>query len=494
MAPHAETTPTHTSYGDNAVGKLLKEKRKESQAVSNLSPEHDLVLRTFRLLIADLCQQFNGGHPGYALDTFCSHANILISSRGAIGMAAIGVALWRYVMRYAPHTPDFFNRDRFVLSNGHTCLFQYAWLHLTGYKAMTMDQLKSYHSDRYDALCPGHPEIEHEGIEVTTGPLGQGIANAVGMGIAEKKLSAEFNQNDFPIASNHIWCMIGDACLQEGVALEAISLAGHLKLNNLTVIYDNNQVTCDGTVDITNTEDVNAKMRACGWEVVDVEDGCFDIEAIVKALNASKADRSLKPTFINVRTIIGLGSAVAGKAVAHGAAFGTSDVGKMKEAYGFNPQEHFVIPDQVRDFFADIPARGQKLVGDWEELLSSYSKTHPDLATRFKKRLAGEIVEDWQGLIPKTFPEKATASRASSGLVFNPIAEASSSFLVGTADLTPSVNMKWKDMEIFQGPGRSPGSYNGRYLHYGIREHGMVAIANGIAAYSPNMLIPVTSS
>lgn len=262
-------------------------------------------------------------------------------------MAAIGIALWRYVMRYAPHTPDYFNRDRFVLSNGHTCLFQYSFLHLTGYKAMTFEQLKSYHSDRPDALCPGHPEIEHEGIEVTTGPLGQGVANAVGLAMANKNLSATFNRPGYDLVSNHTWCMIGDACLQEGVGLEAISFAGHLKLNNLTVMYDNNQITCDGSVDLTNTEDVNAKMRACGWDVIDVENGCYDIEALVRALRQARALQD-KPTFINVRTVIGLGNNVEGEAAAHGAAFGVDNVAEMKKANGFNPDEHFVIGETVR--------------------------------------------------------------------------------------------------------------------------------------------------
>lgn len=417
---------------------------------------------------------------------------MLMDCSGAIGMAAIGVALWRYTMRYAPHSPDFFNRDRFVLSNGHTCLFQYAFLHLTGYKDMTFDQLKSYHSKRYDALCPGHPEIEHEGIEVTTGPLGQGISNAVGMAAAGKHLGATYNRENFPVVSNHIWCMVGDACLQEGVALEAITLAGHWELNNLTVIYDNNQITCDGTVDITNTEDINKKMEACGWDVIDVHDGCYDIPTLVRALH--KAKTNSRPTFINVRTIIGLGSAVAGKAVAHGAAFGVEDVASMKKAYGFNPEEHFVIPEKVRDFFADLPERGEKAVQEWNDLLESYKKQHPELAAHLKARLNGDIPEDWESMIPQTFPEKATATRASSGLVFNPIAEQVPSFMVGTADLTPSVNMSWKTKKAFQADGKADGNYAGRYVHYGIREHAMAAIANGFAAYHPNMIIPITST
>ncbi|RAH69166.1 transketolase family protein [Aspergillus aculeatinus CBS 121060] len=449
--------------------------------VRQLSKDHDQVLKTFRLLIADLCQQFGGGHPG-----------------GAIGMAAIGVALWRYVMRYAPHTPDYFNRDRFVLSNGHTCLFQYTFLHLTGYKDMTFDQLKSYHSDRVDALCPGHPEIEHEGIEVTTGPLGQGIANAVGLAMATKNLAAKFNRPGYDVVSNHTWCMIGDACLQEGVGLEAISFAGHLKLNNLTVVYDNNQITCDGSVDLTNTEDVNAKMRACGWNVIDIEDGCYDIEGLVQALERARASQE-KPTFINVRTVIGLGSKVAGMAAAHGAAFGSPDVADMKRAYGFNPDETFVIGDEVRTFFHELPSRGEAFVRDWNSLVKQYSAKYPELGAEFHRRMRGDLPSNWKDLIPSEFPEKPTASRASSGLVFNPIAKEIENFMVGTADLSPSVNMIWPGKVDFQHPDLETtcginGNYSGRYIHYGVREHAMCAISNGMAAFAPNTFVPITSS
>ncbi|KAI1871711.1 hypothetical protein JX265_005697 [Neoarthrinium moseri] len=449
------------------------------ELVESEKGSHDIVLKSFRLLIADLCQQFGGGHPG-----------------GAIGMAAIGIALWKYVMRYAPHSPDYFNRDRFVLSNGHCCLFQYAFLHLTGYKAMTFDQLKSYHSERYDAICPGHPEIEHEGIEVTTGPLGQGIANAVGLAMATKHLAATFNRPGYDVVSNHTWCMIGDACLQEGVGLEAISLAGHLQLNNLTVIYDNNQVTCDGSVDLVNTENINDKMKATGWNVIDIEDGCFDIAGITDALEQSK--KSDKPTFINVRTIIGLGSKVQGLADAHGAAFGVEDVANMKRAYGFNPDDHFALGQPVRDFFDGLPARGNQYVKAWETLVGDYAKEYPDLAARFQKRVKGELT-GWEELIPKSFTDKPTASRASSGLVFNPVAEKIDSFMVGTADLSPSVNMIWPGKEDFQNPNIKTtcginGTYAGRYIHYGVREHVMCAVSNGLAAFNPGTIIPVTSS
>ncbi|RMJ22081.1 dihydroxy-acetone synthase [Aspergillus sp. HF37] len=447
---------------------------------SHLSKDHDLVLKTFRLLVADLCQQFGGGHPG-----------------GAIGMAAIGVALWRYVMRYAPHTPEYFNRDRFVLSNGHTCLFQYAFLHLAGYKAMTLDQLKSYHSDRDDTLCPGHPEIEHDGIEVTTGPLGQGLANAVGLAIASKNLAATYNRPGFAVVDNHTWCMVGDACLQEGVGLEALSLAGHLRLANLTVIYDNNQVTCDGSVDMTNTEDVDAKMRACGWDVVGIDDGCYDIPGIVDALDHARA--SDKPTFVNVKTVIGLGSRVAGTAPAHGAAFGADDVASMKRASGFNPDEHFVIGDTVRRFFHDLPARGERRVQQWNQLVDGYSAEYPVLGAEFEARTRGQLPASWKELIPASFPDKPTASRASSGLSFSPLAKEIRSFVVGTADLSPSVNMLWPGKVAFQHPDLQTtcninGDYSGRYIHFGVREHAMCAISNGIAAFAPQTFIPVTST
>jgi dihydroxyacetone synthase len=332
---------------------------------------------------------------------------------------------------------------------GHTCLFQYTFLHLTGYKTMTFEQLKSYHSDRIDALCPGHPEIEHDGIEVTTGPLGQGIANAVGMAMATKNLAAMYNRPGFDVVNNHTWCMVGDACLQEGVALEAISLAGHFRLNNLTVIYDNNQITCDGSVDLTNTEDVSTKMRACGWDVIEVADGCFDIEAIVRALEQGRASTK-KPTFINIKTIIGLDTSVAGTAVAHGAAFGANSVADMKTAYGFNPAEHFVIGESVRQFFVDIPERGLQLVQEWEQLVTKYTHQYPDVGAEFQARVRGELPANWQDYIPINFPDKPTATRVASGLVFDSMAKDINSFMVGTADLSPSVNMIWPGKVDFQ--------------------------------------------
>ncbi|KAH7072557.1 Transketolase, thiamine diphosphate binding domain-containing protein [Paraphoma chrysanthemicola] len=471
-----------TAYGAATTSALLSVSHKPSAPSSTSADDLALVLQSFRLLIADLCQQYNMGHPG-----------------SAIGMAAIGVALWKYSMRYAPHSPDWFNRDRFLLSNGHACLFQYANLYLSGYRDMTWEQLRSYHSEKPDSLCPGHPEIEHEGIELTTGPLGQGVANAVGLAMATKHLATTFNRPGYEVVNNQTWCMVGDACLQEGVGCEAFSYAGHLKLNNLTVIYDNNQISCDGSVDLTNTEDVNKKMEACGWEVIDVEDGVNDVEAIVSALEKGRDSKREKPLFINIRTIIGVGSAVAGQAVAHGVPLGKDNIVEMKKAYGWDTTKTFYIPDKVKEFYADIPSRGEQHVKEWNDLFASYEKAHPDLAATLKDRIAGKLPSNWSSLIPSTFPSDPTPTRKSNNLTISPILASCPSFMVGTADLTPSVNLTWPDYEIFNPPSLQPmsgkkGSYSGRYIHFGIREHVMAAIANGLAAFNPGTIVPITSS
>ncbi|KAF5520744.1 Dihydroxyacetone synthase [Colletotrichum aenigma] len=481
MAPSA--VPAEPVPQGVVAAKSLNGSNSHFQLTEADKKEVDFVLRTFRCLIADLCEQFKGGHPG-----------------GAMGMAAIGTSLWKYIMKYSPKNPNYFNRDRFVLSNGHTCLFQYSFLHLTGYKHMTMDQLKSYHSNRTDSFCPGHPEIEHEGIEVTTGPLGQGIANAVGLAAASKHLAATYNRPNFPVVNNMTWCMIGDACLQEGVAMEAIQLAGHWKLNNLVVMYDNNQITCDGSVDLCNTEDVNTKMRACGWNVIEIEDGNWDVEAIVRAMDSAR-NSSDKPTFINIHTVIGIGSAVAGNAKAHGAAYGPADVANIKKNFGMDPEQHFVVSGQVYNYFREAIPRGEQIEAEWNQLVEAYTREHPELAAEFKKRVAGEWTADWRKFIPakEDFPTTPTPSRKSAGLVCNPIAAGVNNLMVGTADLSPSVNMIWKGKVDFQNPDLKTtcginGDYTGRYIHYGIREHAMASIANGLAAFNKGAILPVTSS
>ena len=416
-------------------------------------------------------------------------------------MAAIGVALWGHVMRYSPHHPLWFARDRFVLSNGHCCLFQYAFLHLTGYSAMTWDQLKSYHSVLPDSLCPGHPEVEIDGIEVTTGPLGQGIANAVGLAMATEHLAATYNRPGYDVVNNMTYCTVGDACLQEGVGLEALSIAGHLRLRRLVVLYDNNQITCDGSVDMCNSEDVNAKMSACGWEVIDIEDGCFDVEGIVAALEYAKSKAEDRPTFINCHTVIGVGSKIQGKAQAHGAALGAEDIRQMKQTYGQDPDEYFVVPEVMREFFANKLQQGRHLEAEYQDLFERYARAHPQAHAELRERREGRLTGDPMKFLPKveSFPDADFAGRKSAGLVLNPIAQNINSFMVGTADLSPSVAMAWKDKRDFQHPDVKTecginGDYTGRYIHWGIREHAMASISNGLSAFNRGTIIPVTSS
>ncbi|KAJ4349577.1 uncharacterized protein N0V89_008193 [Didymosphaeria variabile] len=310
------------------------------------------------------------------------------------------------------------------------------------------------------------------------------------------------NKEDLQLVLQSFRLLIADLCQQfgmEGVGCEALSYAGHLKLNNLTVIYDNNQITCDGSVDLTNTEDVNKKVEACGWEVIDVMDGVNDVEGIVAALEKGRDPNRTKPLFINVRSIIGVGSAVAGEAVSHGAPLGKDNVAAMKKVYGWDTKKVFHIPDKVKKFYEDIPARGEKHVKEWNDLLAQYSEEYPDLAKTFKERMAGKLPDNWASMIPSSFPSDPTPSRKSNNMVVSNIFAECPTFMVGTADLTPSVNMTWPDYEIFNPPDLKPisgkkGSYKGRYIHYGIREHVMAAIANGLAAYSPRTIIPITST
>lgn len=327
---------------------------------------------------------------------------------------------------------------------------------------MTVEQLKSYHSTRHDSICPGHPEIENEGIEVTTGPLGQGVANAVGMAIATKHLAATYNRPGFEVVNNMTWCMIGDACLQEGIGLEAVSLAGHWKLNNLCIIYDNNSITCDGTADVANTEDINAKMRATGWNVLDVLDGDTNVGSIVQALILARTSET--PTFINIRTTIGHGSRKAGQASTHGAPLGVDDIASLKQKFGLDPEQHFAIPQEVYDFFSDAHARGREYEAAWKVTVKKYSLEYPELAVGFKQCVDGKV-PDWTRHIPskEELPKAPTSSRKSSGIVLERLAENMRTLIVGTADLTPSCNVAYTNKVDFQSVSRrllvDPGAH-----------------------------------
>ncbi|GME68939.1 unnamed protein product [[Candida] boidinii] len=442
---------------------------------------HDLTMRAFRCYVLDLVEQYEGGHPG-----------------SAMGMVAMGIALWKYTMKYSPNDATWFNRDRFVLSNGHVCLFQYLFQHLSGLKSMTEKQLKSYHSSDYHSKCPGHPEIENEAVEVTTGPLGQGISNSVGLAIASKNLGALYNKPGYEVVNNTTYCIVGDACLQEGPALESISFAGHLGLDNLIVIYDNNQVCCDGSVDIANTEDISAKFRACNWNVIEVEDGARDVATIVKALELAGAEKN-RPTLINVRTIIGTDSAFQNHCAAHGSALGEEGVRELKIKYGFNPSQKFHFPQEVYDFFADLPAKGDEYVSNWKKLVSSYVKEYPELGAEFQARVRGELPKNWKSLLPNELPSEDTATRTSARAMVRAFAKDVPNVIAGSADLSVSVNLPWPGSKYFENPQLATqcglaGDYSGRYVEFGIREHCMCAIANGLAAFNKGTFIPITSS
>ncbi|KAF4464333.1 Dihydroxyacetone synthase [Fusarium albosuccineum] len=430
-----------------------------------------------RNLIFDICQQNGGGHGG-----------------SAICMAAIGVALWKYVMRYNPSNPSWFDRDRFVLSNGHTAMFLYALNHLTGFDDWTMDEIKGYGSaktDGYKTICHAHPEIEVPGVEVTTGPLGQGIANAVGLAIASKNLAARYNRPDFDVVQSRIYCMTGDGCLMEGVALEAISLAGSLQLNNLILVYDNNQVTCDGPLDWINTEDVNAKMRACGWHVLEVADGSYDVVAIVSALNLAKTVTD-KPVFINIRTVIGLGTSVAGTFKAHHGAFDKDSVAASKLRAGQDPSVTHTVPDEALSYFGERKTYGGSLEASWDDLVSRYTSTHPDLAQSFARTRKGDNGDEWLSVLKDVDSSqfKGQATREVNGTLIEKVWKVHPALCGGGADLVNSNKVAYTESDVFH-----PSiSYAGRYIRYGIREHAMAAISNGLAAYNPGTFLPITAT
>lgn len=373
-------------------------------------------------------------------------------------------------------------------------MFLYALNHLTGFENWTMDEIKGYGSaktDGYKTICHAHPEIQVPGVEVTTGPLGQGIANAVGLAIASKNLAARFNKPGFDVVQSRIYCMTGDGCLMEGVALESISLAGSLGLDNLVVLYDNNQVTCDGPLDWINTEVVNNKMRACGWHVVDVADGSYDVQSITSALNLAKTHTG-KPTFINIRTVIGLGTCVAGTFKAHHGAFDKESIEMSKRAALQDPSIAHHIPDRPLSYFRERKAHGEALEAKWNEVVGNYSRTYPELASALKVAISGDYGTKWLDVLKnmdsRQFDQKAT--REANGVVIEKLWEVNPALCGGGADLVNSNKFPYTAEDVFH----PTVSYSGRYIRYGIREHAMTAISNGIAAYNPGTFVPLTAT
>ncbi|MCL2544504.1 MAG: transketolase [Clostridia bacterium] len=415
-----------------------------------------LSVNTIRTLSADIVQKANSGHPG-----------------APMGMAPAAYALWMREMRHNPANPDWVNRDRFVLSAGHASALLYSLLHLFQY-GLSMEDLQQFR--QWGSKTPGHPEYGHTvGVEVTTGPLGQGIANAVGFALAEARLAAQFNRPGFPVVDHWTYALCGDGCMMEGIAGEAASLAGTLALGKLVVLYDDNEISIEGDTDIAFREDVGARFEAYGWRVLRVQNG-NDYREVARALAEARGDAS-KPTLIVVPTQIGFGCAAKqGKASAHGEPLGAENLAAAKAALGMPAGDFEVLPE-VRAHFGAFQARGREYEGAWHAMFARYAAAHPDLAREWERWFGGELPDLASEESLWAFEGKA-ASRNSSGEVLNRLAKIIPNLIGGSADLAPSNKSDMKGAGSFSAENRA-----GSNLHYGVREHAMAAIANGIAAH-----------
>ena len=413
-------------------------------------------INTIRFLSADAVQQANSGHPGLPM-----------------GAAAMAFALWTRHLRYNPHNPDWWNRDRFVLSGGHGSMLLYSLLHLTGYD-LSLDEIKRFR--QWGSLTPGHPESElTPGVETTTGPLGQGFGNGVGMAIAEARLAAEFNTPEHLIVTHFTYGIVTDGDLMEGVSSEAASLAGHLGLGRLIYLYDDNRISIEGSTDLTFTEDRGARFEAYGWHVQRAGDG-NDVDAVDKAIQRAKADP--RPSLIVCRTIIGYGLPTrAGTAKAHGEAPGDPELNGAKVALGWPLEPRFLIPEDVLAFFRGFEQSGAQLEKEWRGSFEDYRQAYPERAAEFERRMRRELPAGWDAALPHFPPDaKGMATRAASGKVLNAVAPVIPELFGGSADLAPSTNTLIQGEQDFE-----RDQYAGRNLRFGVREHGMGTIVNGIA-------------
>jgi transketolase len=414
-------------------------------------------LNTVRVLAADAVQKANSGHPGMPM-----------------GAAAMAHVLWSEAMNYSSSSPDWPNRDRFILSAGHGCMLQYIYLFLTGYE-ITMDDLKRFR--QLHSKTPGHPEFGLlKGIEVTTGPLGQGFANGVGFAIAQKYLASRYNKPGFDLFNYHIYAICSDGDLNEGVSAEAASMAGHLKLGNIIYLYDDNHISIEGDTAIAFTEDVAKRFEAYGWHVQIVADG-NDVAAIASAIEKAKAETT-RPSIIKVRTHIAFGSPnKVDTAGAHGSPLGEAEVKLVKQNLGFDPEQSFVVPDEVLKYYREKGKKGETKAKAWNELLEAYRKAHPDLAKEFELLSKGKLPEGWKEKLPVFKPEDGKlATRQASGKVLNALADSLPTLIGGAADLAPSTETLLKKYPSF-----TPENYGGRNFHFGIREHAMGSVLVGMA-------------
>ncbi len=418
-----------------------------------------LCVNTIRMLSADCVEKANSGHPGMPM-----------------GAAAMAYVLWTRFLRHNPANPRWADRDRFVLSAGHGSMLLYSLLHLTGYD-LSLEELKNFR--QWKSKTPGHPEyLLTPGVETTTGPLGQGFANGVGMAIAGQFLAARFNRPGHEIVGHHVYGIVSDGDLMEGVSHEAASLAGHLGLGNLIYLYDDNHISIEGSTGITFTEDRVARFEAYGWHVEKVEDG-NRLDDVADAIARAQGERG-RPSLIAVRTHIGYGSPnKQDKAVAHGEPLGAEEIRLSKENLGWPIDPPFFIPDEVLAHFRKALEKGKALEGQWKTQLGSYEKVYPEQAREFRNWLKGELPEGWSEAVP-FFPAdpKGAATRVTSGTVLNAISDQVPNLMGGSADLAPSNKTLIKEAEDFQA-----GSRHGRNLRFGVREHGMGSILNGMALH-----------
>jgi len=426
-----------------------------------------LCINSIRMLAVDAINKSKSGHPGLPM-----------------GCAPMGYALWDKFLHHNPKNPKWFNRDRFVLSAGHGCMLLYALLHLTGYDSVSIDDIKQFR--QWGSKTPGHPEtFETPGVEVTTGPLGAGISNAVGLAIAESHLAAKFNKPDATVVDHFTYVIMGDGCNQEGVSSEAASLAGHLKLGKLIALYDDNHITIDGRTNVSFTEDVLKRYEAYGWHVQHVPDGNTDVDAIAKAIEAAKAV-SDKPSIIKITTTIGFGSPnKSDTAGVHGAPLGDEETELTRQQLGWN-YGPFEVPQDAYDQFRKAIDRGASLEAEWNQTLAAYRTKYPTESAEFERMLRGELPQGWDKDLPSYTPDdKGLATRKHSQICLGALGPNLPELIGGSADLTHS---NYTDIKGETG-SYQPETPEKRYLHFGVREHGMAAVLNGIA-YHNSGLIP----
>ena len=418
-----------------------------------------LSINAIRTLSIDAIEKAKSGHPGMPM-----------------GAAPMAYTLWTRFMNHNPKNPSWFNRDRFVLSAGHGSMLLYSLLHLSGYD-LTMDDIKNFR--QWQSRTPGHPEYGHTpGVEATTGPLGQGIAMAVGMAMAERHLATVYNKDDLNIIDHFTYSICGDGDLMEGVSAEAASLAAHLKLGRLIVLYDSNDISLDGDLNKAFSESVEMRFKAYGWQYIRVEDG-NSLEEIAKAIELAKQDLN-RPTLIEVKTVIGYGSPnKAGKSAVHGAPLGAEELKLTKEYYQWTFEEDFHVPNEVYDRFRElVQVQGEKKEQEWNELFKQYESKYPELAKQLKLAISGELPEGWDQDLPVYEEGKSLASRASSGESINALAKNVPYLIGGSADLASSNNTMIKESGDFL-----PNSYEGRNIWFGVREFAMGAAMNGMALH-----------